>query len=60
MYLESLKEQRELRKLDYLHNMQRVSDIYTQSKQVKAAENCPIRSEHARRAISLFARKADC
>lgn len=40
--------------------MQRVSDIYTQSKQVKAVENCPIRSEHARRAISLFARKADC
>lgn len=65
-FFESRKEQKEISKLKYLSEMQKVSDAYTTGKEgndkfsTREGLECPVRSEHARRAISLFPSMDDC
>jgi len=60
LYFDSLKEKQELAKLDYLGRMNKVSDVYTALDKQTTSNNCQLKSQHARRAVSLFPSQSDC
>jgi len=59
LYFQSLKLSREQSKLDYLYGMTKVSDIYSNVALTDNQQSCNVRSEHARRAMSLFPTEKD-
>jgi hypothetical protein len=58
LYFQHLKEKKERTKLEYMLSMPKPSDAYA-SGQFSRKQECPIKSEQAWRAISLFPTKHD-
>jgi hypothetical protein len=59
LYFQSLKLNREHSKLGHLHAMQKVTDIYSEKALPDNQQATGVRSDHARRAISLFPSEED-
>jgi hypothetical protein len=64
LYFESRKQSKELSKIEYLQKMKKVSDVYCSQKDSSSfntrEQECPVRSEYARRAMALFPSIEDC
>ncbi len=63
IYFQTLKENKEKSKLEYMLKMNKASDAYARNSSIKdlaQVTDCPAKSEHARRAIALFPSTKDC